>query len=89
MRQFLRDYNEAYNATILLTSHYMADITALCERVLMIHEGNLIYDGSLDGVIEQFAPYREVKLEMRMEMKTGGLMGMMMVEMVMVMVMEE
>jgi ABC-2 type transport system ATP-binding protein len=64
VRQFLRDYNETYNATILLTSHYMADITALCERVLMIHEGNLIYDGSLDSVIEQFAPYREVKLEL-------------------------
>jgi len=65
VRDFLRDYNKRYNATILLTSHYMADITALCERVLMIHEGKLIYDGSLAGVLDRFAPYREVKLELR------------------------
>ncbi len=65
VREFLRDYNRRYNATILLTSHYMADITALCQRVLMIHQGSLIYDGSLDGVIEKFAPYREVKLELK------------------------
>ena len=65
VREFLRDYNKRYNATILLTSHYMADITALCQRVLMIHQGSLIYDGSLDGVIEKFAPYREVKLELK------------------------
>lgn len=65
VRDFLRDYNKRHNATILLTSHYMADITALCARVVMIHEGNLIYDGSLDGVLERFAPYREVKLELK------------------------
>ncbi len=65
VRDFLRDYNRRYNATILLTSHYMADITALCRRVILIHQGLLIYDGSLDGVIERFAPYREVKLELR------------------------
>lgn len=64
VREFLREYNERYKATILLTSHYMADITALCERVLMIHEGTLMYDGSLDGLLERFAPYREVHLEL-------------------------
>jgi ABC-2 type transport system ATP-binding protein len=64
VREFLREYNQRYQATILLTSHYMADITALCERVLLIHEGSLIYDGSLDGLLERFAPYREVKVEL-------------------------
>ena len=64
MRSFLRDYNRRYGATILLTSHYMADITALCKRVLMIHEGRLIYDGSLEGIMNRFAPYREVKVEL-------------------------
>lgn len=64
VREFLRDYNRRYGATVLLTSHYMADITALCPRVLLIHEGNLIYDGSLDGILQRFAPYREVKLEL-------------------------
>jgi ABC-2 type transport system ATP-binding protein len=63
VRDFLREYNARYQATVLLTSHYMADITALCDRVLMIHEGRLIYDGSLDGLVERFAPCREVKVE--------------------------
>ncbi len=64
VRDFLRDYNHRYQATILLTSHYMADITALCRRVLLIHHGHLIYDGSLDGLLDQFAPYREVQVEL-------------------------
>lgn len=64
VRDFLRDYNQRTGATILLTSHYMADITALCERVLLIYAGQLIYDGSLDGLIDHFAPYREVQLEL-------------------------
>lgn len=63
VREFLRDYNQRYQATIMLTSHYMADITALCQRVLMIHQGQLIYDGSLDELVDRFAPCREVKIE--------------------------
>jgi ABC-2 type transport system ATP-binding protein len=64
VRNFLREYNRRYNATILLTSHYMADITALCKRVLLIHQGRLFYDGPLAGIIDRFAPYREVKLDL-------------------------
>ncbi|MER3433120.1 MAG: ABC transporter [Leptolyngbya sp. ERB_1_1] len=63
VREFLKEYNDRYRATVLLTSHYMADITALCERVLMIHHGQLIYDGSLDGLVDRFSPCREVKVE--------------------------
>lgn len=63
VRQFLQEYNQRYNATILLTSHYMADITALCDRVLVIHQGQLIYDGSLNGLVSRFSPCREVKVE--------------------------
>jgi len=62
VRGFLREYNAKYGATILLTSHYMADITALCKRVLLIHQGKLFYDGLLGGILDRFAPYREVKL---------------------------
>ena len=65
VREFLREYNRKNGATVLLTSHYMADITALCPRVMLIHEGRLFYDGSLDGIVERFAPYREVRLELR------------------------
>jgi len=64
VRDFLRDYNQRYQATVLLTSHYMADITALCQRVLLIYQGKLMYDGSLDTLLTQFAPYREVRLEL-------------------------
>ncbi len=73
VRDFLRDYNQQYDATILLTSHYMADITALCDRVLLIHEGQLIYDGALDGLLDRFAPYREVKLELEQPSTTDQL----------------
>jgi ABC-2 type transport system ATP-binding protein len=48
VRQFLRDYNRRHRVTILLTSHYMADIKELCERVVVIHKGSKIYDGALD-----------------------------------------
>ncbi len=48
VRNFLREYNRKNNVTILLTSHYMADIKELCERVIVIHKGEKIYDGALD-----------------------------------------
>jgi len=48
VRRFLRDYNRRHRVTILLTSHYMADIKELCERVVVIHKGRKIYDGALD-----------------------------------------
>ncbi|AFZ26044.1 ABC-type uncharacterized transport system, ATPase component [Cylindrospermum stagnale PCC 7417] len=74
VRDFLREYNQRYQATILLTSHYMADITALCQRVLLIHQGKLMYDGSLDGLLERFAPYREIYVELAQPLPTEKLM---------------
>ncbi len=70
VRDFLREYNQRYQATVLLTSHYMADITALCKRVLLIHQGQLMYDGSLDGLLERFAPYRVVNVELAQAVDT-------------------
>jgi len=67
VREFLREYNQRYGATILLTSHYMADITALCDRVLLIHQGELVYDGSLQKLLDRFAPYREVQVDLAQE----------------------
>ncbi|MBN2450940.1 MAG: ATP-binding cassette domain-containing protein [Lentisphaeria bacterium] len=64
VRAFLKDYNRRFGATILLTSHYMADITALCDRIIIIHHGRLRYDGPLRQIVEGFAPYREIKLEL-------------------------
>ena len=65
VRAFLRDYNAKKGATILMTSHYMADITALCPRVLVIHEGAMIHDGGLDDLLHRFSPRREVRVELR------------------------
>ncbi len=48
VRHFLREYNRRHRVTILLTSHYMADIKELCERVVVIHKGRKIYDGALN-----------------------------------------
>jgi ABC-2 type transport system ATP-binding protein len=62
LRRFLRDFCAETGATILLTSHYMADITALCERVMIIDRGSLEYDGSLEGIRTRFAPYRVVEI---------------------------
>lgn len=75
VRDFLQEYNRNYQATVLLTSHYMADITALSDRVLLIHQGRLIYDGSLDGLLNRFAPYREVKVELASRCEADALKG--------------
>ncbi len=58
IRSFLQEYNKRTGATILLTSHYMADVTALCERVILIHHGKLKYDGGLADLSRQIAPYK-------------------------------
>lgn len=62
VRRFLRAYNARHNATILLTSHYMADITALASRVLMIDHGKLLYDGSLPELVARTAPVKRLDL---------------------------
>ena len=65
VREFLADYNRRFGATVLLTSHYMGDITALCERVLLIHQGKLFHDGALDALTTRLAPCRQVRLDLR------------------------
>ena len=62
IRGFLREYKRRTGATILLTSHYMADVTALCERVIIIHHGQLKYDGSLTGLTRRIAPVKLIGL---------------------------
>jgi ABC-2 type transport system ATP-binding protein len=58
VRDFVAAYNRRYEATVLLTSHYMADVTALCKRVIVINRGRLLYDGNLQSLIEQVAPHK-------------------------------
>ena len=58
IRAFLTEYNRRFGATILLTSHYMADVTALCRRVVVIHHGRLLFDGALTEMVERFASHK-------------------------------
>jgi viologen exporter family transport system ATP-binding protein len=60
IRTFVADYNARYEATVLLTSHYMADVEALCERVIVIHHGQILYDGPLAGLADRFAAYKTI-----------------------------
>ena len=62
LRDFLREYNRLTGATMLLTSHYMADIEALCERVLIIDHGRLIHDGPLAQIVQRYAENRLLTL---------------------------
>ena len=73
MRQFLMEYNRRHGATILLTSHYMADVVALCERILVIDHGRLVYDGLLDALVERVAPYKNVRIVTRRPIQAGEL----------------
>jgi len=63
LRQFLHKYNQDHTVTVILTSHYMADVTALCQRVMLIHHGQLIYDGALHALAEKLAPFKLVRLQ--------------------------
>ena len=58
IRDFLKKYNRERKITIMLTSHYMEDIKELCERVIIIHTGRVMYDGGFSRLIERFAPYK-------------------------------
>ena len=63
IRQFIADHNRKHGSTVLLTSHYMADVTALCKRVIVIHHGQLLYDGDLDRLTDRIAPFKLVVLD--------------------------
>ncbi|HVH68259.1 MAG TPA: ATP-binding cassette domain-containing protein [Gemmatimonadales bacterium] len=62
IRRFLIAYRERHGATVLLTSHYMQDVTALASRVLMINRGRLLYDGALDALVAQIARTKRIEL---------------------------
>lgn len=64
IRKFIGDYNRRAGATVLLTSHYMADVTALCKRVVVIHRGKLLYDGDLDSLSNRILPYKVIRLDL-------------------------
>jgi ABC-2 type transport system ATP-binding protein len=64
LRRFLREYNQRHEVTVMLTSHYMADVAELCPRVILIHRGSIIYDGELNGLAEHLLPYKLIKIRL-------------------------
>jgi ABC-2 type transport system ATP-binding protein len=62
LRRFLGEYNQRHGVTVMLTSHYMADVVALCPRVILIHHGQLLYDGELAGLARQLAPFKLIRM---------------------------
>jgi ABC-2 type transport system ATP-binding protein len=64
MREFFKYYNREKKATIILTSHYIADIEDLCKRSIIINQGRIVYDGDLQGVNEVFAQSKVIKLQL-------------------------
>ncbi len=67
LRQFIKQYNEKYNATIILTSHYMDDVKELAERVIVINDGVLGYDGDMDNLVKKYAKNKIIRLNFEHE----------------------
>lgn len=64
VREFLKEYNQIYRTTVLLTSHYMSDIEALCRRVVIIDKGRIFFDGALDEVVGRFADFKFITIHL-------------------------
>lgn len=72
LRTFILEYNQRYQATILLTSHYMADIERLCQRVILIHHGEILYDGALNGLSSQLTNSKIIRLTLNEEISNNN-----------------
>jgi len=62
LRSFIKEYNKEFHGSIILTSHYMDDVKELCQRVIIIDNGAIIYDGELSSIISKFAKYKLIEL---------------------------
>jgi ABC-2 type transport system ATP-binding protein len=65
IRKFIADYNRRTGATVLLTSHYMADVEALCRRVLVMHRGKLLFDGELADLVHRFTAHKTIVVQLK------------------------
>ena len=65
IRSFVAEYNQRYGATVLLTSHYMADVQALCKRVIVIHHGRILFDGELSALAAKFGAEKTIGVTLK------------------------
>jgi ABC-2 type transport system ATP-binding protein len=75
MRDFIKRYNERHKATLILTSHYMDDVVALCPRVIVIDKGVLSYDGRLDELVQRIRPEKRVVFRLSLPVDVAALTG--------------
>jgi ABC-2 type transport system ATP-binding protein len=75
MRTFIKSYNERHGATLILTSHYMDDVAALCPRVIVIDKGQLSYDGGLDALVQRVRPEKRVVLRLNQPVEVARLVA--------------
>lgn len=73
IQQFLKSYQEERQITVLLTSHYMKDVAALCKRVVIIAQGEIKYDGSLSGIVDRFSGQKLITLQLAGDETAKGL----------------
>lgn len=69
MHDFIKNYNEKFAATIILTSHYMDDVEKLCDRVIIINKGKIVYDGKLAQIVNRFTKRKVVSLDFGKEVE--------------------
>ncbi len=72
IREFLREHNARTGATVLLTSHYMADVEALCDRVIVIHRGALLFDGERGELVSRFSGSKTITVDLERECDLSG-----------------
>ncbi len=75
IRTFIKRYNETHGATLILTSHYMDDVAALCPRVVVIDQGKLTYDGTLAALVQRIRPEKRVVLRISRAVDAADLAG--------------
>jgi ABC-2 type transport system ATP-binding protein len=64
VRDFIRRYNEQHGATVILTSHYMEDVAALCPRIIVVNQGRIVWDGALADLVRKVHPEKRVTLRL-------------------------
>lgn len=75
LRDFIRQYNKLYKATVILTSHYMRDVQALCKRVIIINHGKILYDGLLQDLVKQYSSFKIINVVLSNQVDLKDLTG--------------
>lgn len=75
LRNFFKSYNEKFNTTIMLTSHYMDDVKELAKRVIIINEGNVVYDGDLSHLVRKYVNHKNISFALSKRILKADLAG--------------